>query len=359
MSISRAGEQESRAGDLPGGGLTVAVLAGGPSAEHEVSLASARSVREGLLAAGHAALWVEIDRDGSWRHDGRRLSVCPAGGLLGVDVAFPVLHGRYGEDGTVQGVLDALVVPYVGSGVAASALCMNKALFKDLMSAYAVPQVRYASISAASFRTDSQAALASLAALGLPLFVKPVHMGSSVGIVKISRPEQIEPVVASAFEHDQLVIAEAMAGGVEVECAVLGSSGEAAAELVVSEPGEITYAGDWYDFATKYTPGAMELVIPARISGRARERVRELAATTFRRTGCDGLARVDFFVDGDRVLVNELNTMPGFTPTSVYAKLLAAGGISYRELVDRLCRLGLARGTALERGAALARPSGP
>ncbi len=123
----------------------------------------------------------------------------------------------------------------------------------------------------------------------------------------------------------------------------------------MSEPGEITYAGDWYDYATKYTPGAMELVIPARISGRARERVRELASTTFLRTGCDGLARVDFFVDGERVSVNELNTMPGFTPTSVYAKLLAVGGISYAELVDRLCRLALARGTALERGAALAR----
>ena len=132
---------------MAGGALTVAVLAGGPSAEHEVSLASGRSVRDGLLKAGHAALWVEIERDGSWRHDGQPPELAPGGGLLGVDVAFPVLHGRYGEDGTVQGLLETLAVPYVGSGVAASALCMNKVLFKDLMSAYGVPQVRYTAIS--------------------------------------------------------------------------------------------------------------------------------------------------------------------------------------------------------------------
>ncbi len=230
MSVSRPREQQSRARDVAGGALTVAVLAGGPSAEHEVSLASGRSVRDGLLEAGHAALWVEIERDGSWRHDGSRLSLRPAEGLLGVDVAFPVLHGRYGEDGTVQGLLETLAVPYVGSGVAASALCMNKALFKDLMSAYGVPQVRYTAISTLSFRTNPRAALASLAALGLPLFVKPVHMGSSLGIVKITRPEQIEPLVAGAFEHDQLVIAEALAPGIEVECAVLGSPLAEAAE---------------------------------------------------------------------------------------------------------------------------------
>jgi D-alanine-D-alanine ligase len=357
LSLSRVGEERGFAPVESRAGLTVAVLAGGPSAEHEVSLASAGSVRDGLLEAGHAALWVEVDREGAWRHDGRRLSLCPAAGLLGADVAFPALHGRYGEDGTVQGVLEALAVPYVGSGVAASSLCMNKVLFKDLMSAHGVPQVRYAAISAASFRADPRAARTALAALGLPLFVKPVHMGSSLGIAKVTSAEQFEPTLSGAFEHDQLVIAEAGAAGIEVECAVLGSPlGAAEEELVVSEPGEITYAGDWYDYATKYTPGAMELVIPARISASARERLRELAAMTFRRTGCDGLARVDFFVDGERVLVNELNTMPGFTPTSVYAKLLGAGGISYPRLVDRLCRLALARGANLARGAALARP---
>jgi D-alanine-D-alanine ligase len=316
--------------------LRVAVLAGGRSAEHEVSLSSGRAVREGLETAGHEVLWVQIERDGSWRQEGERLSVCPGGGLLGVDVVFGALHGPFGEDGTVQGLFETLDVAYVGAGVAASAVCMDKVLFKELMGVAGVDQVEYVGVRVQRWRARRGQVIAEIAGLGLPVFVKPAHFGSSVGIVKVTATEQLEEALEEAFGHDALVIVEAMALGVEVECGVLGPA-------FVSEPGEIVLEGDWYDYSAKYAPEGMELKIPARISARARERVRELAVETFEHAGCEGLARVDFFVDGERVLVNELNTMPGFTPTSVYAKLMAASGIVYPELLDRLCRLAIER----------------
>jgi D-alanine-D-alanine ligase len=316
--------------------LKVAVLAGGRSAEHEVSLSSGRAVRGGLQEAGHEVQWVQIERDGAWCHEGRRLSVCPGDGLLGVDVVFAALHGPFGEDGSVQGLLELLDVAYVGAGVAASAVCMDKVLFKQLMSVAGVAQVDYVGVREQRWRAAPAEVLAELAVLGLPVFVKPAHLGSSVGIAKVAAPEQLQGALEQAFAHDALVIVEALGSGAEVECGVLGPA-------FASEPGEIVFAGDWYDYAAKYTPGGMELRIPARISASARERVQELAVQTFAYVGCEGLARVDFFVDGEDVLVNELNTMPGFTPTSVYAKLMDASGIAYPELLDRLCRLALAR----------------
>jgi len=334
--------------------LTVAVLAGGRSSEHDVSLSSGAAVGDGLRAAGHRVLWVEIGRDGVWRSDGSALSVSPAAGLLGVDVAFPVLHGPFGEDGTVQGLLEVLDVAYVGAGVAASAVCLDKVLFKQLMTAVGVAQVDYRGLEAERFASEREPVLAGLAELGLPVFVKPSHLGSSVGIVKVSQGEELEQALAQAFAHDRLVIVEAMAHGVEVECGVLGVlAGERDAGDVrptagdvrsfASLPGEISFPGEWYDFDAKYTPGGMQLTIPAGISEAAREQVGLLALAAFHAVGCEGLARVDFFVEGDAVLVNELNTMPGFTPTSVYAKLLAASGIAYPSLLDRLCRLALER----------------
>ncbi len=333
--------------------LRVAVLAGGRSAEHEVSLSSGRAVREGLEAAGHEVLWVQIERDGVWRHEGERLSVCPGEGLLGVDVVFGALHGPFGEDGTVQGLLETLDVAYVGAGVAASAVCMDKVLFKQLMGAAGVDQVEYVGVPERRWRTAPEQVLTEIAELGLPVFVKPAHFGSSVGIVKVIATEQLEGALEEAFAHDALVIVEALAGGVEVECGVLGRRrgehagrspiGSAEAAALASEPGEILLEGDWYDYTAKYAPGGMELEIPARIAAGARERVRELAVEAFEHAGCEGLARVDFFVEGEQVLVNELNTMPGFTPTSVYVKLMAASGIAYPELLDRLCRLALER----------------
>jgi D-alanine-D-alanine ligase len=327
--------------------LTVAVLAGGRSSEHEVSLSSGTAVREGLVACGHEVISVQIGRDGAWRRDGERLSVTPGDGLLGVDVVFPALHGPFGEDGTVQGMLENLDVAYVGAGVTASAVSMNKVLSKELMSASGVPQVDYVPVRNERFRSSGEEVLEEIAKLGLPVFVKPAHLGSSVGIVKVTEAERVGEALDGAFAHDELVIVEAMAQGVEVECGVLGelraerSAGERLA--LASVPGEIIFPGDWYDFRAKYTAGGMELRVPARISPAASELVQALALQSFARAGCEGLARVDFFVDGERVVVNELNTMPGFTPTSVYAKLMHASGIAYPQLVDRLCRLALER----------------
>ncbi len=330
--------------------LRVAVLSGGRSSEHDVSLASGAAIREGLLAAGHEVVAIEIARDGAWRCDGEVVSAQPGDGLLGVDVAFPALHGPFGEDGTVQGMLETLDVAYVGAGVAASAACMDKVLFKRLLSgsSSAVPQVDYVGVREARWRAEPGRVLSEVAELGLPVFVKPAHLGSSVGIVRVTDSALVTDALEQAYAHDELVIVEATASGIEVECGVLGlPAAERAAEdgpaALASEPGEIVFPGEWYDYEAKYTPGGMELVVPARISATARARVQELAVETFAEVGCEGLARVDFFVDGESVLVNELNTMPGFTPTSVYAKLLEASGIAYPELLDRLCRLGIER----------------
>jgi D-alanine-D-alanine ligase len=312
--------------------MRVAVLSGGRSSEHAVSLSSGAAVRAGLADGGHDVLDVRLERDGTWWHDGEELSLRAGRGLLDADCAFPVLHGPFGEDGTVQGLLEVVDVPYVGANVLASALCMDKVLFKEVLAAAGVPQVRFAGVR------HGEVDVEALRSLGLPVFVKPARLGSSVGIVKVSEPDELEPALEEAFRHDPLVIVEAMATGLEVECSLLGNE-----DPIASEPGEISFEGDWYDYDAKYTPGGMELIVPARISATARDRVRELAVQTFRHVGCSGLARADFFVDGDDVLVNELNTMPGQTPTSVYAKLFAASGIPYPELVERLCLLGIER----------------
>jgi D-alanine-D-alanine ligase len=327
--------------------LSVAVLAGGRSSEHEISMSSAASVRDGLAAGGHEVQWVQIGEDASWSHDGQPLSLSPGEGLLGADVVFPVLHGPFGEDGTVQGLLETLDVAYVGAGVAASAVCIDKVLFKGLMRAAGVAQVDFLGVREERFAHSPDDILSEIKQLGLPLFVKPAHLGSSVGIAKVSEAGELAAALEAAFAHDPLVIAEASAGGLEVECGVLGRTraerGDGAGAAIASEPGEIVLAGGWYDFHAKYEPGSMELRVPARISAAAAARVRALALEVFAHVGCEGLARVDFFVEGERVLVNELNTMPGFTPTSVYAKLMESSGIGYSELVERLCRLALER----------------
>jgi D-alanine-D-alanine ligase len=254
---------------------------------------------------------------------------------------FPVLHGPFGEDGTVQGLLECLDMPYVGAGVMASALCMDKVLFKELMAQAGIPQVDYRAVREADFRDDPNGAVRALAPLGLPVFVKPARLGSSVGIARVAAAGDLPGALRTAFEHDSLAIVEAYAEGHEIECSVLGND-----DPLASQPGEILLAAGengWYDYEAKYTPGGMELIVPARIGPVLCERVRELAVEAFRRAGCAGLARVDFFVVGDRVLVNELNTLPGFTPTSVFGSLFAASGIPYPELLHRLVELALAR----------------
>ena len=318
--------------------MRIAVLAGGRSSEHDISLASAGAIRGGLERAGHEVLDVRIARDGTWSHGGEPLSVVPGRGLLGADAAFPALHGPYGEDGTVQGMLECLDLPYVGAGVLASAVCMDKLVFKQVMAQAGVPQVDHAGVDDARWRDEREAVLAELAALGLPVFVKPVALGSSVGIVKVATADELAPALEQAFAHDARAIVEAMATGLEVECAVMGDR-----DPVASQPGEIFVDAEWYDYEAKYTPGGMELIVPARVPGSVRERVRELAVATFRLAGVSGLARVDFFVDGDEVLVNELNTMPGFTQTSVFGKLFEASGVPYEQLLDRLAGFALER----------------
>jgi D-alanine-D-alanine ligase len=296
-------------------------------------------VSEGLRAAGHEVWMIEIGADGVWRADEDELLLAPGRGLDGCDVVFPALHGPFGEDGTVQGLLESLDVAYVGAGVLASALCMDKIMFKHLMAREGVPQVDYEPVAASDWRTAPRDTLDRLARLGLPVFVKPARLGSSIGIARVSETRELEAALDTAFRYDSLTIVEGFASGLEVECSVLGNH-----EPIASEPGEIMLAGgeaSWYDYEAKYTPGRMRLVVPARIPGAVRERVRELAVSTFVKSACRGLARVDFFVAGDEVLVNELNTMPGFTPTSVYASLFGASGIPYAELLDRLVALAL------------------
>jgi D-alanine-D-alanine ligase len=315
--------------------VRIAVLAGGRSSEHEVSLSSAASVRDGLAAAGHDVTWVELARDGTWSADGEEVELRAGRGLLGADAVFPVLHGPFGEDGTVQGMLELLDVPYVGAGVLASALCMDKILFKDVMGRAGLPQVAYWSV-------DTEARIELGGEVTYPCWVKPARLGSSVGIARVDGPDELEAAIEAAAGHDPRVIVEATAPGIEVECSVLGPTDSPQA----SQPGEILLAAGedgWYDYEAKYSPGGMQLVVPARISEAARERVRELAVTAFRLAGCSGLARADFFVAGEDVLLNELNTMPGFTQTSVYGKLWEHSGVPYPELCDRLVRIAVER----------------
>jgi D-alanine-D-alanine ligase len=317
--------------------VRVGVLAGGRSSEHDVSLQSAGSVGDGLREAGHEVVWVELARDGTWRCDGVEIALAPGRGLLDCDAVFPALHGPFGEDGTVQGLLELLDVPYVGSGVLASALCMDKVLFKELMAHAGLPQVGYVAVEEGVL----DGAASRIETLGLPCWVKPARLGSSVGIVRVGSAGEVEGALKTAFAHDPRVIVEASATGCEVECSVLGPT----SDPVASTPGEIVLLkGDgWYDYEAKYAEGGMELVVPPRISPAAVERVRSLAVRAFRLAGCSGLARADFFVDGEEVLLNELNTMPGFTPTSVYAKLWDASGVPYPELVDRLVGIAVER----------------
>jgi len=340
--------------------MRVAVLAGGRSSEHPVSLESARSVLDGLEAGGHDCRAIVIDREGVWRAEdpragdagaangagrGEPVALCPGQGIDGVDVVFPVLHGPFGEDGTVQGMLECIGTPYVGAGVLASALCMDKVAFKQLMAQAGVPQVRYEAVKESEWSADRDAVVERARALPLPCFVKPSRLGSSFGISKVSAEDELPDALDAAFRHDPSVLVEAAAIGCEVECSVIGNE-----DPVASEPGEVIANADWYDYEAKYTAGGMELVVPARISDAQRERVRRLAVETFVESACTGMARVDFFVtDQGQVLVNELNTIPGFTSTSVFARLFEASGVPYVELLDKLLGYAVERFEAEQR----------
>jgi D-alanine-D-alanine ligase len=328
--------------------LRVAVIAGGRSSEHEISVESARSVIGGLDADRYDVKAIEIHRDGRWElgpGDARELGQpvaetlpVPTGSppeVLGqVDVVLPILHGPFGEDGTVQGLLELAGVPYVGAGVTASALCMDKDLFKAVCRDKGIPVTRSVTVRNGD-RPENP--------YGYPVFVKPARLGSSVGITKVREEGELQAAVELARRHDEKVLIEEFVSGVEVEVGVLGNK-----EPIASLPGEIVAHGfsgvDWYDYSAKYDQGGMDLVIPPRIPEDKAERVQQLAVEAFVATDCEGMARADCFVrDDGEVLVNELNTIPGFTATSVYAKLFEESGIPYPELLDRLIELALER----------------
>jgi D-alanine-D-alanine ligase len=329
--------------------VRVAVIAGGRSSEHEISVASARSVIDALDPDRYDVQTIAIGRDGRWelnsgaareleRPVAETLPVPTSGSppeTLGqVDVVLPILHGPFGEDGTVQGLLELAGVPYVGAGVTASALCMDKDLFKSVCRDKGIPVTRSVTIRNGD-RPENP--------FGYPVFVKPARLGSSVGITKVANEDDLGAAVELARRHDEKVLVEEFVDGVEVECGVLGNR-----EPIASLPGEIVAHGfggtDWYDYSAKYDEGGMDLIIPPRIPEEAVERVQQVSIDAFIASDCEGMARADcFYTTAGEVLVNELNTIPGFTATSVYAKLFEASGIPYQELLDRLIQLALER----------------
>jgi D-alanine-D-alanine ligase len=318
----------------------IAVILGGRSSENAISRASAASVVDALEQSGNDVVTVQIDRAGGWQLGGDTREIEAGGRLPGkeiattlssVDVVFPVLHGPFGEDGTVQGLLELANVPYVGAGVLGSALCMDKDIFKAVLRDHGVPVTENITLRIGDAPRNP---------FGYPCFVKPARLGSSVGITKAHDDDELARGVALAFEHDEKVLVERFVSGVEIEVGVLGNLVPTA-----SLPGEIVVTrNEWYDYEAKYDDGEMDLVVPARVTDVQLERAQELAVRAFAATDCEGMARVDLFVrDDGEVLVNELNTIPGFTSTSVYARLFEASGIPYAELLERLADLAVER----------------
>ena len=332
----------------------VAVLAGGRSSEREVSLASGASVMAGLADAGHEPTLIEIDREGGWKSNGERVSITPGRGLNDIEVVFPVVHGPWGEDGTLQGLLESLRVPYVGSGVFASALCIDKLLAKERMAHAGIPQVDFVSVTPDRWAGARASVEAEVTLLGLPVWVKPARLGSSVGISRVASIEELAAAVELALRHDPRVIVEASSAGREIEVSVIETvDADGRFDLLASPPGEITLPGaaegEWYDYERKYKAGGMELEVPADLTADEVEVVTSTAIRAFIAAGCSGYARVDCFFEPGCALINEINTAPGFTRTSVFARLFEASGISYPDLLNRLIAVAVAAFNERER----------
>ncbi len=318
--------------------IKVAVLYGGQSGEHEVSLMSAASVMQALDADRYDVTPVLIGRDGRWP--------VPLESLREFDVVFPVLHGPNGEDGTVQGLLRLLGVPFVGAGVAGSAVGMDKAIFKDVMRAHGLPVARAMVVPGHEWRSRPESIVTqAVMALGLPVFVKPANMGSSVGISKCKSVEEIAAGVVEALNWDRKVLIEAAVPHArELEVSVLGNN-----DLRASVVGEIRPRREFYDYAAKYLAKGeeeSELLIPAPIPDDLARRVRDMAVEVARAADIQGMTRVDFLMNGQtgELFVNEVNTIPGFTSISMYPRLWTATGLSYPALLDCLIQLALERG---------------
>ncbi|NYF11313.1 D-alanine-D-alanine ligase [Leifsonia sp. AK011] len=356
--------------------LTVALLFGGRSSEHEISCSTAAGVLSAIDRTKYDVIPIGITKDGAFTlqpddaalfamnpdnmpvvHDNgtrihwpssaltRELTVTDASGetrsLGDVDVVFPILHGPFGEDGTIQGLLELAGLPYVGNGVLASSLGMDKHFAKTALEGAGVTVAPWVTVSPRSWSEDRDALLAQVTSLGLPLFVKPARAGSSVGVTKVSSLDDLDAALTVAFAEDSRALVEAAIVGREVECGVLSGRGGSAPRVSVA--GEIIMHGrEFYDFEAKYIdPDAAELVCPASLEPDELAEMQRIAARAFDAIGGSGLARVDFFFTGTQFVVNELNTMPGFTPISMYPKCWQASGLSYTELIDELIQLGL------------------
>ena len=354
--------------------LRIGVIYGGRSGEHEVSLASAAAVFKNLDAGRYEAVPIKIEKDGRWMLPQRPPAIDKAADVIhgatagaidagasreaqivahpgrdtlvsgvALDVVFPVLHGPYGEDGTVQGLLELANVPYVGAGVLASAVGMDKAAMKLAFAAKGLPICDYEVVLRRDWQRDERATLQTVVnRLGFPVFVKPANLGSSVGISKAKHVAELRTAIKLAAEFDRKVVIEAAVPQArEIEVAVLGND-----EPEASVPGEIIPSGEFYDYEAKYLNAASREVIPAVLPDRLAEEIRTLAVTAFKALDCAGMARVDFLLEGDgggRLYINELNTIPGFTTISMYSKMWAASGVSYPQLLDRLIALAIER----------------
>jgi D-alanine-D-alanine ligase len=346
--------------------VRLVVLFGGRSAEHEISCTTAAHVLRAVDPDRYDVVPVGITRDGTWvQSDEARAAlargaaalpralpdrleatgaaveplqtVTPAAGDAPV-VVLPLLHGPHGEDGTVQGLLELAGVPYVGSGVLSSALCMDKLKAKEVLAARGLPQVAWTSLR--DTELDGAAGAVAAARLAYPLFAKPANLGSSVGVSKVHGPAELDEALALAASYDEWIVIEQGVDAREIEVAVLGNAAPRA-----SVPGEIVSSHEFYDYDDKYVDGTSELLVPAPLHDPVTAEVRALAVDAFRALRCDGMARVDFFYEenGRGFLINEVNTIPGFTPISMYPKLWEASGLAYPQLIDELVRLAVER----------------
>jgi D-alanine-D-alanine ligase len=355
--------------------LKVGLLFGGRSGEHEISLLSAQGVMGAIDPDKYEVVPIGITKEGRWLAAGDPMKALTSGeaaesnpvallaepsqrGLLRleareqeralkaievsqIDVAFPILHGPYGEDGTVQGLLELAGIPYVGAGVLASAVGMDKVVFKDVVRAHGLPVPAYVTLKRKEWEQGPEQAVARVEAdVGYPCFVKPANLGSSVGISKARNRAELHQALAEAARYDRKLLVEAAIDAREIEVSVLGND-----EPIASVAGEIVPGREFYDYAAKYLDAGSQLLIPAPIPPETAERVRELAVQAYLAIDCAGMARVDFLLDRQtgEMYLSEVNTLPGFTPISMYPKLWEATGISYRELIDRLVQLALER----------------
>jgi D-alanine-D-alanine ligase len=338
--------------------IEVALIFGGRSAEHEVSLVSASAIYKNLDKTRFEVRSVYITRQGLWKvveapstdiealERGRAFSFLPweggaPGRELAADIYFPVLHGPYGEDGTIQGLLEMAGVPYVGAGVLGSALGMDKVTAKSVLHDRGLPVVPWLVLREVDWKSDAARFLRRVRrSLPLPLFVKPANLGSSVGVTKVGAHDELPAALATAFRYDTTILVEKGIRGRELECAVIGNETPEA-----SLPGEIIPFREFYDYNDKYIDGRTTFVIPAKLPAGTRDRVRALAVAAFKALGASGLARVDFFLERgtNRLYVNEINTIPGFTEISMYPKLWAVSGLAFPRLLERLIELGFER----------------